>query len=631
MKKNAIRRLTSGMNTWSIRRQEPEESMDLALTAKKYAEALDYETGAYHADLILGVHHVYQNDYANGLDLLQPARDYFERTNNHLLLVPTLNTLGMVFIIQGRYGEALAVLHPGAELARQCSLDDILIFILHNIAEIYKDTWTRFDDALVYLEEASELCLRINHSFCGVVLASKAICLHELRRTEEGLGCADKALELSRSSQDVFTMQLCYQMLALMYYSLEDWDKVIENCSLGMALQEQHRDEFHEANLHLLRAKVAAAQQDSALAIDCANNALTLSEKNQIDALYDEIYEVLSIAYEQMGQYKKALACNINHIEHYKKRLNRQLDTRVSILTAEMKIRALEKDAEIQRLRNVELRDKNELLTKTKEQLLKTLSELEETYQQLLESEKNAALGALVAGVAHEINTPVGSSITLTSYLQEELAGLHARFDMGNMTKRDLENSLTRFQESLGIIDKSLAKAASTINSFKSIAVQTMNHEAQETHLSVFLQDLYASIQPKLEMKKHTLTIRCTVTEPVTTHPGALFQVISHLIDNSVHHGFYQKSGGTMHIHVSLDGDQIHIVYTDNGCGIPENQANKVFEPFFSTRKHHGFTGLGLQSVYNLVTQILQGTIQLTSAPNAGVRFDIYMPYDIAN
>lgn len=363
-------------HAWTIRRRHPDESLSLAATAKKYAAELNYATGIYSADLVLGIHHVYQNDYANGLDLLQPARAYFERANQRVLLVRTLNTLGMVFIIQGRYGEALAVLHPGANLARQCSLDDMLVFILHNIAEIYKDTWTRFDDALVYLDEASELCSRINHSFCGVVLASKSICLHELQRTDEGLRYADKALEQSKASQDILTMQLCYQMLASMYYSLEDWEKVIENYSLGMALQTQHHDEFHEANLQLLRAKVAVAQHDPELALDCASNALRLSEKNHIDALYDEIYEVLALAYEQTGQYKRALSCNIKHIEHYKKRLNRQLDTRVSVLTAEMKIKELEKDAEIQRLRNVELRDKNEQLTKTKEQLVQTLSDL---------------------------------------------------------------------------------------------------------------------------------------------------------------------------------------------------------------------------------------------------------------
>jgi signal transduction histidine kinase len=278
--------------------------------------------------------------------------------------------------------------------------------------------------------------------------------------------------------------------------------------------------------------------------------------------------------------------------------LNEQLETRVGQRTA-----ALEDI-------NAELRS--------------TLERLTLAQRQLVEAEKLASLGGMVAGIAHEINTPLGIGVTAASHLHEEARRLSLLLARGELRDADLQRFERSARESSDLILRNLQRADRLVKSFKQVAVDQSSEDRRVVDLRVCLEEILTTLGPTLRKTPHRAQVDCEPGLVLETAPGALYQIITNLVINSLTHGFDHGTAGTIRIAaMRVDGNGVAIDYADDGRGMDEPVRARVFEPFFTTRRGQGGSGLGMNIVYSLVTQVLQGTIACESAPGAGTRFRI--------
>lgn len=268
----------------------------------------------------------------------------------------------------------------------------------------------------------------------------------------------------------------------------------------------------------------------------------------------------------------------------------------------------------------------HELESKTHE-VIKVLDELKETQQQMIEMEKNAALGQLVAGMAHEINTPVGVCVTATSILKENHSTLKVDLDGNNLTKPGLVGYLEKMDEISEILQFNLSRMKELIDSFKQVSADQSSELARHFNLSEYLDLIIAS--HRLNLEKENIEIEMDVPEnlEMVSYPGAISQVMNNLLSNTMMHAF--DAQGRKYIAVSArykSEDEILLIIKDNGKGMDEETQGKIFEPFFTTRRGRGGVGLGMHITYNLITQKLKGKIMLESELGQGSEFLITLP-----
>ncbi len=269
------------------------------------------------------------------------------------------------------------------------------------------------------------------------------------------------------------------------------------------------------------------------------------------------------------------------------------------------------------------LRALNQSLESQVQETQLALEQLKVAQNQLVLAEKMASLGGLVAGVAHEINTPVGVGVTAASHLQQEVRALVKASRDNTLSKTQFDKALHTFEQASDIILLNLSRAADLINSFKRVAVDQSSDEKRRVNLKTYFEEVLLSLKPKLKITKHRIELDCPDDIDTITTPGALSQILTNLVVNSVTHAFEAEASGLMSIRIRRDSEHIELKFSDNGRGIPEDDLPRVFDPFFTSRRGQGGTGLGLHIVFNLVHQTLGGTIEVTSQTGAGTTFTI--------
>jgi len=321
---------------------------------------------------------------------------------------------------------------------------------------------------------------------------------------------------------------------------------------------------------------------------------------------YDEITEELIPSFMVFTQQMSSLLQNFE--------AKRYLDEKVQRRTAEV----------VKQKKEIE--EKNAVLEDQKEELQRTLENLKLTQSQLIQSEKMASLGGLVAGVAHEINTPVGIGITAISSLIEDTKKMAELYKKDQISRGDFKEFLQTTNNSGKLIQKNLERTASLIQSFKQVSVDRSTKQQREFYLKAYLEDVIRSLYPKFKSRDIEINIDCDEKLQLNSYPGTFAQIFTNLVLNSIVHGFKkEKKKGVIDILVKQENEQLKIEYKDNGEGISRKILPKIFDPFFTTDQSKG-TGLGLNIVYNLVTQKLKGTIKCESEEGKGVIFSIVVP-----
>ncbi|PWC84034.1 histidine kinase [Azospirillum sp. TSH100] len=274
----------------------------------------------------------------------------------------------------------------------------------------------------------------------------------------------------------------------------------------------------------------------------------------------------------------------------------------------------------------VEARSAEEIFNAMQE-LERAYADLKETQANLVQAEKMASLALLVAGVAHEINTPIGIAFGCATHLSGRTGVLAEAFERGTMKKSDLAAYVATASESSRLIEQNLTRAAELIQSFKRVAVDQTSEERRRFDLLAYLEEVVTSLGPTLRKSPHRVAIACSPGILMDSFPGALSQVVTNLVMNALTHAFPADGKGHMVIDVdeATDGE-VEIRFADDGVGIAAENLPKVFEPFFTTRRGSGGSGLGLHIVFNLVTQSLGGRISVDSVPGDGTTFTLRIP-----
>lgn len=265
-------------------------------------------------------------------------------------------------------------------------------------------------------------------------------------------------------------------------------------------------------------------------------------------------------------------------------------------------------------------------LQQTNLALQESLETLRRAQEQLIQSEKMAALGALVAGVSHEISTPIGVAVTAASNLQEKTREFRTRYEETNMTRSDLEKYMHTAIDSAELILKNLQRAAEQMRGFKQVAVDQTSGEKRVFNLKTYIEEVLRSLHPKLKKTKHTVSVEGAEDIMCNSYPGAFSQIITNFVMNSLIHGFEHQEQGQIVIELQRKNGNILLRYSDNGRGMPKEERSRIFEPFYTTKRDQGGSGLGLNIIHNLVSHQLYGSIECQSEPGQGTTFIIQLP-----
>jgi signal transduction histidine kinase len=277
---------------------------------------------------------------------------------------------------------------------------------------------------------------------------------------------------------------------------------------------------------------------------------------------------------------------------------------------------------------NAQLSEREANLSKRTLELSESLDALKSTQRELVRSEKLASLGGLVAGVAHEINTPLGVAVTAGSLAREAVEEMMQQVE-GNQVKRSaLLGRLGDAREALVTLEANIQRGAALIRNFKTVSVDQTADTVRTFELSSYLGEIISSLSPLVKRSNLFIRVEAEDLVEVRTRAGALSQIVTNLVTNAIHHAFDPQAQGELSFTVSRVGDRARLIVQDNGKGMSPEVVEHVFDPFFTTQRGRGGSGLGLFIVHNLVTEGLSGSIRLESSSGNGTKFTLEFPLD---
>lgn len=256
-------------------------------------------------------------------------------------------------------------------------------------------------------------------------------------------------------------------------------------------------------------------------------------------------------------------------------------------------------------------------------ELKQSLKRLKDTQELIIEREKFASLGSMVAGIAHEVNTPLGISLTAATAINHELDKLEKALDDKTLTPKMLAKLSGNLRDLSSLINNNLHRSADLVQSFKQVAVDQSSDQFRKVNFAELLHEIVTSFTPQLKKQHHKAVVHCSDDLVIKTVPGNWSQILFNLINNSLIHGFEDMEDGTITISVTQESGLLTLLYQDNGKGISSKNKRKIFEPFFTTKRNDGGSGLGMHLVFNIVTQGLKGNIELEDNDVPGVCFRI--------
>lgn len=292
------------------------------------------------------------------------------------------------------------------------------------------------------------------------------------------------------------------------------------------------------------------------------------------------------------------------------------------IIAQNKEIESMNKDLEIR------VKERTLELSQANEKLAHTLINLNETREQLIESEKLASLSNLVAGLAHEINTPLGIILTVVTYMQDSTKKITDKLEGNSLTRDELIKYTESMLESEVLIFDNVTRTTDLIGSFKLISSDQTSHESRVIDLTDYIDNIVRGLEPNL--KKSNISINLVAPKPIeiNTVPGSIYQVMVNLIMNAALHG-YHSNAGQIDVSIREQSDSVDILVQDHGAGISEENLKHIFEPFFTTTRGAGGTGLGLNIAYNAIKQNLKGSITVDSVIGKGTKFIVTLPQKV--
>jgi len=404
-------------------------------------------------------------------------------------------------------------------------------------------------------------------------------------------------------------------------------DEKINTCVAKAGLSSQEHitiSELSELKNNAVNALAGIIGMASAYHAFLRINLINIGEQEQLEKSFSKFFSQLQLSphelFEQVSFHQEKRELLENHAQqqlHTIKQLQEEIAQRVK---ADEALNLLNQELEAR------VEQRTQALSESNLELTTALEELKQAQKKLLETDKMAALGGLVAGVAHEINTPVGVVLTAISYMNEKCRNIVDKLDHHTLTAKQLHQFTDELEKGFELALANIERAVRQIESFKKVAVDSTVDEARSFNLYYYLQDILLSLKPKYKHYDLDIELDCPKNIQIVNYPGAIAQIISNLIINSLMHGLEPERHGKILIKATQLVDKIELIYTDDGKGLTEEGKAHIFEPFYTTKRGAGGSGLGAHIIYNLVNQRLKGEIELLSDQKQGVGYKMTFP-----
>lgn len=290
--------------------------------------------------------------------------------------------------------------------------------------------------------------------------------------------------------------------------------------------------------------------------------------------------------------------------------------------------------------RHLDLQKIQEYQTNLEELVTHRTEQLKLVQEELIQADNLAALGSLVAGVSHELNTPLGNALMAATTIRDSASHLNDELEQQTLSKDALEEEVARISETALIIEKTLARARELVGNFRQVAVDRQSEKKRAFNFDHIITETIATLQPTLQKTPYKMELNLNADQIIDSYPGAVSQLVSNFVENAVKHAYEGRGNGTIYLSSSVKNGaaaggagqaEKHIVFKcrDDGVGIPEKNLKKVFEPFFTTKFGKGGSGLGMAICYQLATEALNGTISVSSEVGKGTEFTIEIPVTV--
>lgn len=552
-------------------------------------------------NFVQGLRSQAEGQYDQAMVQVESAHHFFEVTDEKLWLARTEIILGFLLANQAHFIKAIDYWHHAYNLGKALNDKEIIITNLFNIGIANRAHLQRDEDALEYFFRVLELCLETDppYTITGNVYSGISKCYMALEKHDLALENALNALSFSERFGDKRTLGWSLELCVTTYLKLSDLDKALFYAKKNLKLWVELGDAYGLSIAYLDYSKVLRLLNRLKESYTMALKALPYAEKMNSQLVLEQNYTELAALAEEMGDYKKSLEMYRAYMLVRENLLKESFNQEITKISADLKL-------ENYRLKHIELSDK--------------IKALKEAQDALVRSEKMNALLGLVGGVAHEINTPLGNSMMLNSFLVEKCEELlksnEANFTNYQAYKNYIEMSL----EAQKSIDRNLNTVAKIVESFKRIAVTQNPVRYQPTNIASFLTDwvnglkvLYPTFAHDIRVEgPDALEFQIDVTEMLTVFNEVFLNVMRH-----AYPGETDAHKKRLDIKFDFDTD-LTFTFRDYGIGMDETLLNKAFEPFTRKVKNHEGLGIGLHVVYNIVVYRLLGSIELYSDETTG-------------
>ena len=352
------------------------------------------------------------------------------------------------------------------------------------------------------------------------------------------------------------------------------------------------------------------------------------NELNILQNAYNNLIDELVVYKEQLAQAQSKIIAANRQLDEQNLMLEQEVARKTSSLSTTMLKMEMQQRELLEQQSKLQAENHRRSITEktlidTNHDLKNSILELNKAQERLLDAEKMAILGNMSAEVTHEINTPIGVGITSTSYLADLLTALKNDINSNKLSKRVLTEYTENSQQGINILLNNLGRASELVNSYKQVAVDQISDKIRLVDLGKYLDEIIHSLHPKLKKTNHSIKIDCPENSEIVCHAGALSQIFTNLIINSIIHGFKDINRGVINITVRLTQNHAHIIYQDNGRGLSQEQLTHLFDAFYTTTGNQGGSGLGTHIVHDLVQDTLNGEVRASSEPGNGLRYDI--------
>jgi signal transduction histidine kinase len=524
--------------------------------------------------------------FLNGFGQLSAVQSTISMTYENEVLTPARDMAGLYSIIEGATGHRDALIWPSLGKSREAFTAMLVAANAYYLSL-----------ATVSAEEASRNTETIRHTIPVMIdLADNDLQRMALQR----LNARTKALSEGLAKLSAQLTNRTELLRDAIDASQAEASGVIDELSVKMRQREQRAQETFDRTLADISRKVLSIAVIFLGIIITAGVLIALSIRLPLQQIMMAMHAITS------GDYGR----------------------KVQGTAASDEVGEMARAVEVFRENAIAKRTTEDELRASKERAENALHELNTAQQNLIDAERLAALGGLVAGVAHEVNNPIGISLTVASSFARRTEAFEAELKAGNGLRRSqLDEFVKTSRDAAQQLVGNLHRAGELIQSFKQVAVDRSHAERRTFNLNEATDQIIASLRPALKKASIALSVEVPENLVIDGYPGAYGQILTNLFLNAATHAFADGRSGAITISAKPRGnDDIEIIFADNGAGMTPDVQRQAFDPFFTTRRNEGGTGLGLHIVYNLVTQQLAGRMMLDSRPGQGTTFRIIMP-----